>query len=338
MDYKVNIKNDKYYFISPLDARHYILDIPVTKRKYQYNAVKFALKSFYPGTEETTAIDYFCSKNKVIGIASSMYTIEKLKQSDKKIISPVILATQSQGKNIAVSVGNDWVLLQVVNDGDILFLNTFLTEEKERFSRILKDLFYKEEYKEFKKELILYAEKNELCEELIKLYNFESIKKEKIFVTTKIHKAQIFSEKRKDNNLWKVVTLICFFIFLIFTSLFFYKKSLKTKEKLEEIKLLYQVEKDKLIQKKQDKEIIVREEKKSVSFILTELYEISSTMKINNLNISGKTIKFEAEDKSAIKIFDKLTNTVFFQNVVLHQSVLQEDGTEKFIISLKVVE
>ena len=159
MDYKVNIKSEKYYFISPLDARHYILNIPVTKRKYQYNAVKFALKSFYPGTEETTAIDYFCSKNKVIGIASSMYTIEKLKQSDKKIISPVILATQSQGKNIAVSVGNDWVLLQVVNDGDILFLNTFLTEEKERFSRILKDLFYKEEYKEFKKELILYSEK-----------------------------------------------------------------------------------------------------------------------------------------------------------------------------------
>ena len=71
---------------------------------------------------------------------------------------------------------------------------------------------------------------------------------------------------------------------------------------------------------------------------MTELYEISSTMKINNLNISGKTIKFEAEDKSAIKIFDKLTNTVFFENVVLHQSVLQEDGTEKFIISMKVVE
>ena len=102
MDFKVNIKSEKYYFISPLDARHYILNIPVTKRKYQYNAVKFALKSFYPGAEETTAIDYFCSKNKVIGIASSMYTIEKLKQSDKKIISPVILATQSQGKNIVV--------------------------------------------------------------------------------------------------------------------------------------------------------------------------------------------------------------------------------------------
>lgn len=54
--------------------------------------------------------------------------------------------------------------------------------------------------------------------------------------------------------------------------------------------------------------------------------------------MSGKTIKFEAEDKNAIKIFDKLTNIVFFENVVLHQSVLQEDGAEKFIISMKVAE
>lgn len=338
MDNKVNLKNEKYYFISPLDARHYILDIPVTKRKYQYNAVKFALKSFYPGTEETTVIDYFCSKNKVMGIASSIFTIESLKQKDKRIISPVILAAQTQGRNIIVSVGKNWILLQVVNNGDVLFLNTFLMEEKDRFYRILKDLISKEEYIEFKKEVILYTEKNDVYEELIKLYNFEFSKKEKIFVYTKTHKAQIFSKKKKESTIWQLVILFCIFVILITISLSFYKKNLILKDRLEEVKLFYQIEKENYIHEKQDKELKVKEEKKSVSFILTELYKISSSMKINNLNMSGKTIKFEAEDKNAIKIFDKLTNIVFFENVVLHQSVLQEDGAEKFIISMKVAE
>ena len=70
----MNNKNDKFlntYFVSPLEVRHYVLDIPVTKSKYQYNAVKFALKPLYPGNDDTAIIDYVIKNKRIIGIAGN---------------------------------------------------------------------------------------------------------------------------------------------------------------------------------------------------------------------------------------------------------------------------
>ena len=41
---KVN-KPKNYQIVSPFEIQHFVLDIPIMKEKYQYNAVKFSLKS-----------------------------------------------------------------------------------------------------------------------------------------------------------------------------------------------------------------------------------------------------------------------------------------------------
>ena len=85
------LAQDKYYYVSPLEIRHYLLDIPVTKSKYQYNAVKFALRSLYPGNEETTSIDYLISKESIIGIAVNSERIKTPCLKNKKQSTSVII-------------------------------------------------------------------------------------------------------------------------------------------------------------------------------------------------------------------------------------------------------
>ena len=87
-------KTQKNYFVSPLEVRHYILDIPVTKPKYQYNAVKFALRPLYPGNENSTVIDYISRKKSIIGIAANSKRIETLKEEYSSILSPSLIVCQ----------------------------------------------------------------------------------------------------------------------------------------------------------------------------------------------------------------------------------------------------
>ena len=49
---KRNITEDNKFYVSPLEVRHFILDIPITKNKYRYKAVRACRRA--------------CTKNSII--------------------------------------------------------------------------------------------------------------------------------------------------------------------------------------------------------------------------------------------------------------------------------
>ena len=74
----------------------------------------------------------------------------------------------------------------------------------------------------------------------------------------------------------------------------------------------------------------------SISDILSEIYKTSSSIRIISLSLNDNTLKFEAENATAIKVLDKLSESSLLADVVLHQSLPQENGLERFVISGKI--
>ena len=126
---KSDLQNMTY--VSPLEVRHYILDIPVTKSKYQYNAVKFALRSLYPGNENSTVIDYVTKNKTLIGIAANTERIERLKENNKDIYSPALIICQIVKSGIALYAGNGWMELQIIENGVPQVLQVFSANQIE---------------------------------------------------------------------------------------------------------------------------------------------------------------------------------------------------------------
>lgn len=52
--------------------------------------------------------------------------------------------------------------------------------------------------------------------------------------------------------------------------------------------------------------------------------------------MNDNAIKFEAENTSAIRVIEKLSEVFWFEDIKLHQSLPQQGSVEKFIISARV--
>ena len=105
---------EKEVLVSPLDMRHYVLDIPVVKKELQVNAVKFALRSLYPSNDETTVSDFYYAGKNVIGIASNNDKLQNYKNKGKKLISPTKLINIIENNSIVLYFGDEWIEIQVI--------------------------------------------------------------------------------------------------------------------------------------------------------------------------------------------------------------------------------
>lgn len=328
---------DKYYYVSLLEIRHYLLDIPVTKSKYQYNAVKFALRSLYPGNEETTSIDYLISKESIIGIAANSERIKTLKSQYDFLVSPVAVINQVVKTGIAVYAGDGWLGLQVTENGILRNLETFsenqiilclqkydelcmvynITPEQKVF--YIFDLIDATILNTFRKNGF-YIKKIETFKDTIKLQN------DVIFI-------------KRNKSIKPLPVIICAIIFLLlFIDL---SLEIKNKELLKETSLLqttYQTKKEEMLKKSSSKQgpAITSNKAISVYDIFTEIYKASPEIRILSFSMNDNAIKFEAENTSAIRVIEKLSEVFWFEDIKLHQSLPQQGSVEKFIISARV--
>ena len=117
-----------------------------------------------------------------------------------------------------------------------------------------------------------------------------------------------------------------------------YQKSNNLNEQLVSIKQKYQTEKKQSFEKSAlvTEDEFFQNEVFSSYDIFKEIYKTSASIRILSFSMNGDVIKFEAEKASAIKVLDELSKSQLFQELVLHQSLPQDDGSERFVISGKI--
>lgn len=338
MDIKNKSKDKKIYFVSPLEVRHYILDIPVTKPKYQYNAVKFALRPLYPGNENSTVIDYVSRKKNIIGIAANSKRIEKLQEEYNSILSPILVVSQIIKNGIVISAGKDWLELQVIKDGFPVFLQAY---SYRMFNKCLEDeecLSAEYNFTDKNKSVFLFdvLAADLPCNFSEKGFDVNYI--ENYSNSFKIASACLYIERKVKSNKAYLFVLIPLLLLLIILDVSFYNKSKNLKKQVAEVKKNYQLEKQNISVSNSENEILENSvnEVYSITDILNEIYKTSSSIRIISLTLNDNSIKFEAENATAIKVLDKLSESSLLSDVVLHQSLPQENGLERFVISGKI--
>lgn len=327
---------DETYIASPLDVRHFILDIPVLKGNYQMNAVRYALKSLYPGNEETTSIDYAVIKDRVIGIAVNSQKIEELKKTGKKIVSPVLLASKTVKNGIVIQWGKGWIEIQKTEMGVPQFIKTYGTSQIDACIHDIRNIM--SQNNNSKTDILAFCyDKTEIFleQKMIQLeLPFKDIWTK--VTSSDINSSKIYCDHKNVKNNFVKYLIAILFVVLAGLDLLMFKKANAEKKTFETIKTEYLAEKQK-IQKKISFTVMDNEisfpETESMSSILSELASLSSSMRILSLNINGDSIKFEAEKANAIQVLEKLTSSVLFKDIILHQAIPQDDGTERFVIS-----
>lgn len=335
---KTELNREKFCYASPLEIRHYVLDIPVTKAKYQYNAVKFALRALYPGNEETTVIDYVARKNSIIGIAANSERISRLKEENELILSPALLVSQLIKNGIVIYAGKGWLELQAATDGFPLFLQSYSERQFKLCLQNYSKLVQEYNFSSDQKIVYLFDSADDNIIEKFKENQFEVRYIKNHTKSVKLNDASIFIERKNKINLLPLFISALVVLCLSVWDILLYQKSNNLNEQLVSIKQKYQTEKKQSFEKSAlvTEDEFFQNEVFSSYDIFKEIYKTSASIRILSFSMNGDVIKFEAEKASAIKVLDELSKSQLFQELVLHQSLPQDDGSERFVISGKI--
>lgn len=334
-------KNSSIIFLNPLEVRHYILDIPPVKNSYRKNAVRFSLRSLYPGNEDATDIDYYTVKNITVGIAYHRDKLQQLKTQKKRLVSTAKIISKYGKNGIYVTAGEQWLEILCLKDSIPLFQKCFNPSQidsiTECFNSIMADpsfeglspfFLYIDEDSKFK-EINVFSDYPH--EQFLNVFSEKQCKKQEVFIS---------SGKRTSTNIF----LLFFCIFLLAGTLIFgyilYQKARFLEEKASSLYQEYQNTLKNTNQETKSNTIVevptltVKEE--SLYLLFSELYNASPSMNINTFSIDNGSFRFEADNAKALDVLDYLQNSAFFDNVILHQAVPEENGKERFSISGKI--
>lgn len=322
------------FIISPFDALHFILDIPIIKDSYQVNAVKFAMKTLYPGNDEKSVFDYFYNKKTVVGIAADSDLILSYKQRQRIIISPAKLAFLFTKNGIVVFLTEDWVALFHIKNSSIVLMKKYISLE---YSILFKDIAALNT----QDEIIIFNLsgkniKNTFLQIDDKIRVFDSICSIKKSI---LKKAQIFTSKsrKKYSGLLKLFLIgICLVFSVVNYSL--QKKSSLMQEKIKVLKNEYQTKKKDLsnVRDSERHEETVISNTTSVYSILSELSKSAKDMRVIYFTVDKENFRIDAECSNAVSVFEYLSDNNLFEEIVLHQVLPQKNRTEKFSISGRI--
>ena len=331
------LAQDKYYYVSPLEIRHYLLDIPVTKSKYQYNAVKFALRSLYPGNEETTSIDYLISKESIIGIAANSERIKTLKSQYDFLVSPVAVINQVVKKGIAVYAGDGWLGLQFIENGILRKLETFSENQIMHCFQKYDELCTIYNITHEQKVLYIFDPIDAAVINTFRSHGFDIKNIDTFKDSIKLQNTLLFIKRNKSVRPLPVI--ICAIVFLVlFIDVLFEIKNKELVKETASLQTAYKTKKEKLMNKSSSNQVLTITSNKAISVydIFTEIYKASPEIRILSFSMNDNAIKFEAENTSAIRVIEKLSEVFWFEDIKLHQSLPQQGSVEKFIISARV--
>ncbi len=338
MDKKIAIKKE-CVIISPLDFRHFVLDIPRVNEKYQKQTVAFALKSCYPGTEDNTSIDYAYKNSGVIGIAVSNTKLKNLQIETKKLISPTLVISNMFHEGIFITCATDWIEIQILNNDNLIEIHTFASQHIDSVLDLLKAT--RELYVSLKITIVNFDSDISTFETECCNYGWEynSVNFNELLNNRIERKSLVFKEKKTSNKRVFYYSLITTLILIsVFMSVYIISKKNSYKKTVEELKIEYNSLKktSNIITKAPSLEKISYKQVNSLHEIISEIANTSDTIIITSFSYTKGNLRFEAENANAIAVLEKLRESSSMSDVTLIQSFIQENGKEKFIITGKV--
>ena len=322
---------------SPLDIRHYVLDVPIVKKEFQMNAVKFALKSLYPGSEELTEFSFYNSQKKVIGIAASSEKIKNYKSTSKKILSPAKLINKLEQNAIAVYFSNEWIEIQVIKNKQTEEISTFSSYSVSAIKQKINSIKENSEYRNLPVKVYGFTSGRGMVDEIFTDSVVKITDVNKYINSSSVAYSEIFGKEKK--NKLKFIFPVLFILLLIILGnkdYSAYKKYNASKEELTSAKNEYETaKKESEVVKEKQIQVAEKSINKSISvnYLLSEISRTAPNIRIISFSFNGKEFKLEAEKANAVKLIESLSNAEYISEVTMHHSLPQEDGTERFVIS-----
>lgn len=334
-----NKTKTKEILVSPLEFRHFVLDIPKINEKYQKQAVQFALKSYYPGTEENTEIDYAYKNSKVIGIAVNKERVSSLKEN-YKLVSPTLIVLNSFSHGLYITCSKEWNELFLFENGNIVSINTYSAADTLSIIEKVNEL--QEHLTQNKTVTIINNHSNisDFASLLankgynVKTENIDNLQKK--LPSKNIH---LFQEKRiisPDKVIFLFAVILTFVLSIacfITTSIKNKYKQQLTKTKEEYYELRNTMNEQQIVEVSTTNDITSVH---SLYEILSVITNTSNSFVLLSYTYSNNSFRFEAESSKAIDVLETLKISSIFSELSLIQSLPQENGKEKFIITGKI--
>ncbi len=340
MEMKECIVSDKI-IISPLEARHYLLDLPPLKESFRKEAVVYALRTLYPGTSESTVFDYRCPHGKTVGIAVSSRRLEKYRSYNKLLISPALVVEQTEKNAVVVCAAESWIELQVIRQGAPLVLlcaGQPDTTGKDVIGPVLADKAYSDlpvHIYTLPGAQVQRLDGYERCRGAVRKPFAD------ILTPAAVSKSAVFRERKSGPDLIKIFSVAAVLLFagiLGTADILLYRKANRAAEELLSVKKEYERKKNAagITGTKPASPAVQVSVKLPLTVVLQEISGTASGIRLDSFTANGSSFKFEAENAQALAVLEELKKSAYFEDVTLYQAVPLETGGERFIISGKI--
>jgi hypothetical protein len=341
MEMKECIIGDRI-IISPLEVRHYLLDLPPLKEAFRKEAVVYALRTLYPGTPESTVFDYCCVREKTVGIAVPSGRLEKYRSYNKPLVSPSLVIGQSEKNAVTVCAAESWIELQVVRQGvlSVLFCAGLSDmAEDDIIARTLADKAYAD------LPVHVYTLPDAPVQRIIHQYercrNAEIKPFGSMLTPSVVSKSVVFREVKNSPAAAKILAVSAILLAAGILGIFdfqLYRKAERSAENLQAVKKEYEKSREAALvygpaQAAPEFNVPVH---LPLAVILHEISGAAAGIRLDSFTVNGDSFKFEAENAQALPVLENLKKSEFLENVTLYQAVPLENGGERFIISGKI--
>lgn len=338
----MNSNGKKFIIVSPIEFHFFALELPSVKDEYKLNAIKFMIKSLYPGSMENTAIDYFSCNGKTIAVMIDNRILEKYK-SEKAVLISTAFATECMELNgIFICQKDNWLEIKIRTDNKLDVLQSVSLEKEDEAEKLIRETIKGKKYISLPV-YIYQGEKidfNKVLKSIFKEHEINFLSLEDLFTTKRVSKSLIF-EKRRNNNIIKILWFTTVFIIVLLCSiLFLMKKNLNELEKQKKIiKNDYEKQKsalENISEKPVNNNLQSTEYEYSIACILNEFASCSEQIRLVSFSMTENKFVVELENANALEVYNRLLESKLFYNIQLHQVIPQNNGFEKFSVTGEV--
>jgi hypothetical protein len=330
--------------VSPLEARHYLLDLPPVKESLRLGAVTYALRPLYPGNAETSAIDYRYSRQKTLGVAILRRRLESYRNYGLPVVSAALVIAQFQQRGIAVCLSREWLEIQRIEDGVSMWLQCFAFDV-ERISAEINSFLDNPDCSDLPVSVYSLPDADTaLIDSIDRLKGTQAIPIERILSARIIASCELFppeGTKARNGAIRAVAAVILALACLSAGDIALASIARKETAKMLEAKSLYETRKAALLESRKasarsgESKTDVQE---GIPFysILSEVHEVDDRLWCNSFEFSGGTFRFEAEGATALTVVAALQRSPFFSGITLQQASPSAFSGEKFVVSGQV--
>lgn len=348
---------------SPIDIHRFTCSLPPLRLEHLEGAIRFLLRSQYPGDPSITAIDWneemarsrsFKKNGGNLPVyVTPRATLEQYRDVNLPLIPGSmimdILAKTLNGYNVVLLISSHWFELGVYQDSHCLTYKSNIIADPHTIINTISEAC-KEKIPAIS---LITLDLSEIAKQELggsirsKGYSIHNVSIASCINKVSLPRASLFSEHTNIKKPWMLrFTLALVFLNIIGLSIFTDRIAHKQEELLASTREEYTTRKNILVKMKdiQTRYTGSIDEKKQATYhtdtyaILVELHRYLQGEWIQSLVISGKSFQITAEGGDAIKTLKLMQTSSLLTNLILHQATPSTYTGERFTISGEIYE